>query len=443
MSDTSPETKALASRLANLPRARFSARIERIVGTTLESSRLPAAVGDLCHVRPRSGPPVPAEVVGFREGRLVLMPLAETEGISPGSEVTLAHAASGVPVGDFLLGRVLNGLGNPIDSGPPLPKDAPTRPIYGPSPAPLSRPPVRVPLSLGVRCIDGLLTIGRGQRVGIFAGSGVGKSTLLSKMARESDADVNVIAMVGERGAEVRGFIDGPLGKKGLERSVVVVATSDTPAQLRFKGTFLAASIAEHFRDQGKSVLFMMDSVTRFAAALREIGLARGEPPAAKGYPPSLFTTLPKLVERLGNSDRGSVTGLLTVLVEGDDLNDPVADTMRSLLDGHIVLSRDLANRGHFPSIDVLASVSRAFSEVAAPAHRAAAQRFRELWASLVDNQDLVQIGAYRKGADATLDAALERAPRMQAFLRQASSERSTFAETLARLEAAAGGAAS
>ncbi len=442
MSDAPIEASRLRESLRGMPRARFRARIERIVGTTLESSRLPAAVGDLCHVRPRSGPPVAAEVVGFRDGRLVLMPLAETEGIEPGSEVTLAARAGGVAVGDFLLGRVLNGLGSPIDGGPPLPADAPERAIHGPSPLPLSRPKVERPLSTGVRAVDGLLAVGRGQRIGFFAGSGVGKSSLLSTMARESDADVNVIALIGERGAEVKAFIDGPLGPEGLKRSVIVVATSDTPAQLRFRGTFLATSIAEHFRDRGLSVLFMMDSVTRFAAALREIGLARGEPPAAKGYPPSLFSTLPKLVERLGNSDRGSITGFLTVLVEGDDLNDPVADTMRSLLDGHVVLSRDLANRGHFPAIDILASVSRAFHEVVSTEHLESARRFRELWATLVENRDLVQIGAYRKGADPALDAALESAPKLSAFLRQSSSERSTFDETLRALSAAVGGAA-
>jgi flagellum-specific ATP synthase len=419
---------AFRSRIPAVPLHSSCGRVTRWVRPVLECEGLVARVGELCRVESPAAPgrAVFAEVVGFRDGAAILLPIGDATDVLPGSTVRAAGKRLGIRCGDFLLGRVVNALGEPIDSGPPLPPAAEV-PLERESPAPLERQVVSRPLGTGVRAIDGLLTCGRGQRVGIFAGSGVGKSTLVAKIARETDADVSVIALVGERGVEVRAFLEETLGARGLARSVVVVATSDAPTTLRMKAAFAAVAIAEHFRDRGKDVLLVMDSVTRFAAALREAGLAMGEPPTAKGYPPSLYAALPRLVERMGSTARGSITGFLSVLVEGDDMNDPVADTMRSLLDGHVVLSRHLANEGHFPSIDLLASVSRAMSRLVSEEHRRAAQRFRELYATYVDHRDLIQIGAYRAGGDPLLDEAVSRFGDLRSYLRQASEEIAPF----------------
>lgn len=416
---------------------RWTGKITKVLGTTLECEGFRSSVGDLCRVDPiGEAPSILAEVVGFREGRAIMMPLSHLHGIGPGSQVAQWRKPLGVRVGSFLLGRVLDGLGNPIDGKGPLP-DGEEWPLHRDSPMPLSREPVERILGSGISAIDGLISIGSGQRMGIFAGSGVGKSTLLGMIAKRSQADVNVIAMIGERGIEVRGFLEKVLGVEALRRSVVVVATSDTPAQQRFKGSFLAITIAEYFREQGRSVMFMMDSVTRLAAAVREIGLSRGEPPTVKGYPPSFYATLPQVVERLGaTSGGGSITGLFTVLVEGDDMNDPVADTMRSLLDGHIVLSRAYANRGHFPAIDVLSSTSRVMSDIVDSEHLSLARRFREIYAVYEHNEDLINIGAYKSGSNAEIDLAIRCRGPMNRFLRQSSDEAFTPAEIRQRLAA-------
>jgi len=429
------DLKELVRRLEVHPSVRWTGKITKILGNTLECEGFRSSVGDLCRVHPiGDASPILAEVVGFREGRAILMPLAHVTGIGPGSLVAQWRKPLGVRVGDFLLGRVLDGLGHPIDGKGALPADALEWPLLRESPPPLSRAPIERMLGTGVVAIDALLSIGEGQRMGIFAGSGVGKSTLLGMIARQSEADVNVIALIGERGIEVRGFLEKVLGEEGLERSVLVVATSDAPAQQRFKGAFLAATVAEYFRDQGRKVLFMMDSVTRLAAAVREIGLSRGEPPTVKGYPPSFYATLPQIVERLGGMHHGSITGLFTVLVEGDDMNDPVADTMRSLLDGHIVLSRSLANRGHFPAISILESTSRAMSDVIDPEHLSWARRFREIYGVYDRNEDLIHIGAYKRGTNAEIDLALDRIETMNRFLRQDASESPSREEVRKRL---------
>ena len=415
---------------------KWTGRITKVLGTTLECEGFRSSVGDLCRVYSIQGTrPIFAEVVGFREGRAILMPLSNLHGVGPGSQVTQWRKPLGVRVGDFLLGRVLDGLGHPIDGCGPLPEDAEEWPLLRDSPQPLSREPVVRQLGSGIAAIDALIPIGRGQRMGIFAGSGVGKSTLLGMIAKRSEADVNVIGLIGERGIEVRGFIEKVLGTAGLERSVIVVATSDTPAQQRFKGAFLTITIAEYFREQGLQVMMMMDSVTRLAAAIREIGLSRGEPPTVKGYPPSFYALLPQVVERLGATSQGSVTGLYTVLVEGDDMNDPVADTMRSLLDGHIVLSRDLANKGHFPAIDVLSSTSRVMSDIVDRDHLELARRFREVRATYDRNEDLINIGAYKSGTNPDIDRAIRAHAPMTDFLRQGAGDAFPPAEVRRRLE--------
>jgi flagellum-specific ATP synthase len=415
---------AFRSRLAEVPLHLPCGRVTRLLGQIVECRGVAARAGEVCRIESEDGArePILAEVSAFREGAAILLPIGDPREIVPGSAVRPLGRRLGIRAGDFLLGRVVDALGRPIDSGPALPA-APEAPFERESPAPLERGIVSRPIGTGIRAIDGLLTCGRGQRVGIFAGSGVGKSTLVAKIARETDADVSVVGLLGERGVEVRSFLEEALGPEGLARSVVVVATSDAPAPLRIKAAFAAVTIAEHFRDRGKDVLLLVDSVTRFAGALREVGLAMGEPPTVKGYPPSLYATLPRLVERLGSTARGSITGFLSVLVEGDDLNDPVADTMRSLLDGHVVLSRTLANEGHFPSVDLLASVSRAMPRLVSEEHRRAAQRFRELYAAYVEHRDLIQVGAYRPGGDPVLDEAVARYPELRAYLRQGMSE--------------------
>lgn len=430
----------LLRRLANLRPYRRLGRVTRLVGLTIESIGPRAQVGELCYIQRTDGQQLPAEVVGFRDDSLLLMPLGPAEGLAPGSEVVATDEPLQVVVGNQLLGRVLDGLGRPIDSGPDL-VGLQAYPLYADPPHPLSRPRIAQVMSTGVRAIDGLLTMGEGQRMGIFAGSGVGKSTLLGMVARNSQADINVIGLIGERGREVREFIERDLGPQGLARSVVVVATSDQPALIRLKGAFVATAIAEFFRDQGQKVMLMLDSLTRFAMAQREVGLAVGEPPTSRGYTPSVFSLLPRLLERSGNSERGSITAIYTVLVDGDDLTEPVTDTVRGILDGHIILSRELANRNHFPSIDVLGSVSRLYSELASPQQKEVAGLARRLLAIYRDNQDLINVGAYRTGSNPEIDQAVARLPAINRVLQQKTDEFSSYEQTNTGLAKAVRGA--
>jgi flagellum-specific ATP synthase len=414
-------------------------RVNNLIGLILEVTGLEAEVGELCYVEAgRARPPVPAEVVGFRESRTLLMPLGEMEGIAPGRAATATGQQFQVQVDDALLGRVIDGLGHPIDGGEEL--SGTLRPTIARPPDPLARPPIRDRVSLGVRALDSLVPCGRGQRLGIFAGSGVGKSSLLGMIARSTSADINVICLVGERGREVREFIDNSLGE-AIERSVVIVATSDQPALVRIKAAFTATAIAEHFRDRGADVMLMMDSVTRFAMAQREVGLAIGEPPATRGYTPSVFALLPKLLERSGTSPTGSITGLYTVLVDGDDMNEPVADSVRSILDGHVVLSRHLAHAGHYPAIDVLQSVSRLIGEVVTPEVRGAGTQLRKLLAAYRDKEDLIAIGAYQHGSDPVVDEAIAKRAPIDGFLQQTIDDVSTAELADARLLALTGSA--
>ena len=410
-------------------------KVEQLIGLVMEASGPATSIGEICWVYGNNGRQrIQAEVVGFRQDRMLLMPLGELQGIGPGSLLVPTGRDFQVPVGRHLMGRVLDGLGRPLDGRGPLGAEAQV-PVHREPPDPLSRRRITEALSTGVRCLDGLLTVGRGQRFGIFAGSGVGKSTLMGMVARDADADVNVIALVGERGREVRDFIEKDLGPQGMAKSVVIAATSDQPALIRRQGAMVATAIAEWFRDQGMTVMFMMDSVTRFAMAQREIGLAIGEPPATKGYTPSVFALLPKLLERAGTTDhRGSITGLYTVLVEADDMNEPVGDTVRAILDGHVVLSRDLAAQNHYPPVDVLDSVSRLMPELAGAEHRAAAARVRDVLAAYRGARDLINIGAYVKGSDRRIDRALEHIDAVNAFLKQDLSERDTLAGAVERL---------
>ena len=412
---------------------KLTGKVTQVVGLVIESQGPTVSVGELCYVSSHfpNVPPVPAEVVGFREGFVMLMPVGEMQGIGPGCEVVSAQKTLKVKVGPELLGRVLDGLGNPMDEkGPILSKKE--YPLQAPPPAPLKRPRINEHLYVGVRAIDGLITMGDGQRIGIMAGSGVGKSTLLSMIARNTEADISVIALVGERGREVRDFIERDLGEEGLKRSVVVVATSDQPALVRIKGAMTATAIAEYFRDQGHKVILMMDSVTRFAMAQREVGLTVGEPPATRGYTPSVFAMLPRLLERAGTSDKGSITGIYTVLVDGDDMNEPIADAVRSILDGHIVLSRSIAAQNHFPAIDIMTSVSRVMNEVVSKEHLTAAQRMRQLMAVYRDAEDLIHIGAYVKGSSAKIDA-------INDFLCQGIFEVDSYEDTEQKLESITG----
>jgi len=409
--------------------------VVRVSGQMVESTGPIVGVGELCSIQIRDGRQVLAEVVGFQNDHLILLPLEHIEGISPGDTVTARTTPRHIVLSDSILGRVLNGLGEPIDNkGPLLGMDKKALDASGP--APLSREKITSHLALGIRSIDGVLTCGKGQRIGIFSGSGVGKSVLLGDIANSSEADVNVVALIGERGREVREFLDSDLGPKGLARSVVVVATSDSPPIQRVKASFVAVTIAEYFRDKGKNVLFMMDSLTRFAQAQREIGLAAGEPPATKGYCPSVFSLMPRLIERLGCAENGSITGILTVLVENDDLADPVADSARSLLDGHIVLSRKLAERGHYPAVDILQSVSRLMPVVTSKKHRLAAQKLREIYAIYIDAEDLINIGAFSPGSNRHIDGALALIDKIRDFLIQPVRDRTDFAKTVDRLTA-------
>ena len=413
---------------------RLNGKVKQIVGLIIESSGPESSIGDLCYIKSKQGADeIPAEVVGFKDGLTLLMALSKMEGISPGSEVRSSSIPLTIYCDESFLGRVVDGLGNPIDSkGKILGKD-PIR-LNNKPPNPLERERIDEPFSTGIRSIDGLLTCAKGQRMGIFAGSGVGKSVLLGMMAKGSESDVNVIALIGERGREVREFIEKDLGEEGLKKSVIVTVTSDNEALLRVKGAMLATSIAEYFRDKGKNVLFMMDSVTRFAMALREIGLAVGEPPTTKGYTPSVFNILPKLLERTGKNDKGSITALYTVLVEGDDMNEPIGDAVRSILDGHIVLSRKIAARNHYPAVDVLESVSRLFSEVAAEDQKESAGIVKELMAVYKESEDLINIGAYVKGANQKIDMAIDKIEKINNFLRQKIEEKIDFKDTLNKL---------
>lgn len=407
-------------------------RITQLIGLIIEAQGPKVTIGELCYIQPQAAhaQSIPAEVVGFRNGRVLLMPLAEMSGIGPGCEVVAAHQRLSAPAGFQLLGRVVDGLGKPIDKEKAPIVDA-WYPLENTPPAPLERHRIEKILPVGIKAIDGLLTCGRGQRVGIMAGSGVGKSTLLGMIARNTEADINVIALIGERGREVRDFIERDLGEAGLKRSVVVAATSDQPALVRIKGAFTATAIAEYFRDQGKDVMLMMDSVTRFAMAQREVGLSIGEPPATRGYPPSVFALLPRLLERSGTGEKGSITAIYTVLVEGDDMNEPIADAVRGILDGHIVLSRKLAAKGHYPSIDIPASVSRIMPDVTSKEHRQAAQNLRALLATYNDAEDLVNLGAYVKGSNPKIDQALSAVDDIQHFLCQGVEENCMAQESI------------
>ncbi|MFO7820389.1 MAG: flagellar protein export ATPase FliI [Halanaerobacter sp.] len=411
-------------------------KVKRVVGLIIESAGPNNVhVGEICLVEPRfESEVVQAEVVGFKEDGVLLMPLGEMSGIGPGCKVFSTGESLRIKVSEQLLGEVLNGLGEPMTNFEFRTDNAAEYTVDNSPPDPLERDRITEPLPLGIRSLDGLLTCGKGQRLGIFSGSGVGKSTLLGMIARNTSADVNVIALIGERGREVREFIEESLGEEGLKKSVVVVATSDQPALVRAKGAFVATTIAEYFRDLGNDVMLMMDSVTRFAMAQREVGLAAGEPPATRGYTPSVFAKLPKLMERSGTSEKGTITGLYTVLVEGDDMTEPIADAVRGILDGHIVLSRDLASQNHYPAIDILESVSRVMNDIITDEHQEAANQLRETLATYEESKDLVNIGAYEEGSDPDLDYALSKLDQVYDFLRQGVKEQSRYEETVGQL---------
>ncbi len=413
---------------------RNQGRVVQLIGLVIESEGPLAAVGEICRIEsPRHDGSTLAEVVGFRNHHVLLMPLGETHGIHPGSEVIALGTSLRVPVGESLKGRVIDGLGHPLDDLGPIRADAEINLNLAP-PHPLKRQRIRDPFRTGIKAIDSFIPCGRGQRLGIFAGSGVGKSTLLGMIASKAEADVNVIALIGERGREVREFLEKDLDEAGRRKSVVVVVTSNQPAIARLKGAFVAMGIAEHFRDAGKNVLLMMDSVTRFAMAQREIGLAVGEPPATKGYTPSVFSLLPQLLERAGSGERGSITGLFTVLVEADDMNDPIADAVRSILDGHVVLTRELATQNHYPAIDVLDSVSRLNRDLTTPDQQALASRAREALALYRKNQDLINIGAYPAGANPAIDLSIQLQEPLKSFLRQPVAEGFSIQQTWSML---------
>ena len=412
-------------------------KVSQVVGLTIESVGPDVSVGQTCLIRAGRGlssgiAAIRSEVVGFKNNNILLMPLGDMEGVGPGSLVEAQDRPIAVSVSDSLLGRVLDGLGSPMDGGPDIHGESYS--VKNSAPDPLFRNRITQPLTLGVKAIDALLTIGKGQRVGIFAGSGVGKSTLMGMIARNTKADVNVIALVGERGREVREFLEKDLGPEGLRRSVLVIATSDKPALVRLKAAEVATCIAEYFRDKGRDVMLLMDSLTRYAMAQREVGLAIGEPPVSRGYTPSVFATIPKLLERAGNNDRGSITGLYTVLVDGDDLTEPVTDTARSVLDGHIMLSRKIANRNHFPSIDILGSVSRCMSDIVEPGHKRAANEIKKSMAVYQNSEDLINIGAYVKGSSAEIDDAIAKHSGITAFLQQDTHEAFSFEDSVNRI---------
>ena len=427
--DLSRKIESRRSGVRKLDPVRYEGQVAKVVGLMIESRGPKACVGELCMIQGEVGGELPAEVVGFRDNSVLLMPLGRSLGVGPGSKVLALGRSLRVPVGMSLKGRVLDGLGRPAD-GRPLEDIAEYVSVESKPPHPLARRRIMEPLSLGIRAIDGLLTCGKGQRMGIFSGSGVGKSTLLGMLARYTKAHVNVIALVGERGREVKEFITNDLGEEGLERSVVVAATSDEPAMIRIKAALVATSIAEYFRNRGLDVLFMLDSITRFSMAQREVGLTAGEPPATRGYPPSVFAMMPQLMERAGCSEKGTITALYTVLVEGDDMNEPIGDTARSILDGHIVLSRDLASRNHYPAIDVLASVSRLASAISESEQLRAAAWLRKMLAVYREAEDLINIGAYKGGTSREIDEAIEHMGGINEYLRQAVEDGTSYRES-------------
>jgi FliI/YscN family ATPase len=423
--------------LATIEPMRWQGEVAELVGLLVESNGPGGAVGDICEIQTTLGGRKKAQVVGFRGGRLLLMPMEETEGIQLRDRVILRAETAQAAVGPELLGRIIDAFGQPIDTGPPIAAAARYN-LYAPAPGPMKREPINEPLITGIRAIDSLLPCGRGQRIGIFGGSGVGKSTLLGTMVRQSSADVAVIALIGERNREVRGFIEHELGAEGMRKSVVIVATSDRPAPLRIRAAFQALAVSEYFRDQGNDVLLVMDSVTRLAMAQREIGLAAGEPPSQKGYTPSVFNLLPKICERAGRVAQGSITGFFTVLVEGDDFNEPICDAVRGILDGHIILSRTLGAAGHYPAIDILNSVSRLASQLATPSQKRGMQEIREAMAAYSRSEDLINLGAYAQGANQRLDRAVQYRNQVLDFLKQPAEEASSREETLAKLDSLA-----
>lgn len=406
--------------------------VDQVIGLVIESRGPKAKIADVCLIETGDPymPTIPAEVVGFKEGKLLLMPLGELGNLSPGARVINTGHSFRMNVGPELMGRVLDGLGNPLDDRFPISKELAYH-VHAHAPHPLKRKEITEPISLGIKSIDGFTTVGKGQRVGIFAGSGIGKSTTLGMIARNTEADLSVIALIGERGREVQDFIDNSLGPEGMKRSVVIVSTSEQPALMKIKAALVATTVAEYFRKEGKNVLLMMDSLTRVAMALREVGLAVGEPPTTRGYTPSVFAFMPKLLERSGTSDTGSITGLYTVLVEGDDMNEPVADTVRGLLDGHIVLSRELAHQNHFPAVDVLGSISRLMTQITEKDHREAAGKIRDLMAVYKRSEDLINIGAYASGSNPKLDMAVALKDEIDRLLRQDVDENAPLQDTI------------
>ncbi|MCG3229345.1 flagellar protein export ATPase FliI [Bacillus subtilis] len=415
-------------------------KVKRVIGLMIESKGPASSIGDVCliYAKGQSGKVIKAEVVGFQEENILLMPYLEAASIAPGSIVEATGESLRVKVGTGLIGQVIDAFGEPLD-GKLLPKGLSPVSTEQSPPNPMKRPPIREKIGVGVRSIDSLLTVGKGQRIGIFAGSGVGKSTLMGMIAKQTEADLNVIALVGERGREVREFIEKDLGKEGLKRSIVVVATSDQPALMRLKAAYTATAIAEYFRDKGQNVMFMMDSVTRVAMAQREIGLAAGEPPTTKGYTPSVFAILPRLLERTGANEHGTITAFYTVLVDGDDMNEPIADTVRGILDGHIVLDRALANKGQFPAVNVLKSISRVMANISTKQHLDAANKFRELLSTYQNSEDLINIGAYKRGSSREIDEAIQFYPQLIQFLKQGTDEPALLEESIAVLTSLTG----
>lgn len=409
-------------------------KVIEIIGLVIEADGPQASIGDLCYIYNKlNEEPICAEVVGFRTPKILLMPLGSMEGLQPGAIVVNTGSTMKIKVGEQLLGRVLDGLGNPIDNLGEINSQT-LQSTHAEAINPLKRRRITEPLSLGIKSVDGFITVGKGQRLGIFAGSGVGKSTTLAMMAKNTSADMNVIALIGERGREVREFIEKTLGTEGMKRSVVVAATSEQPSLVKIKAAHVATSIAEYFRDTGRDVLFMLDSITRISMAQREVGLAIGEPPATRGYTPSVFALMPKLLERAGSNEIGTMTGLYTVLVEGDDFNEPISDTARSILDGHIMLSRDLAHKNHYPAVDILQSISRVMPDVTSDEHRSAAGKIRNLLAVYKKNEDLINIGAYVKGSDKNCDEAIKMMDKINAFLQQKVGEKFNYNDTVQAL---------
>lgn len=426
--------KSYSDIIKNTNPIREIGKVVEIIGLIIEADGPQSSIGDLCYIYNKlDQEPIWAEVVGFREGKILLMPLGSMEGLQPGAIVVNTGSAMKIKVGEQLLGRVLDGLGRPIDNLGEINSQT-LQSTHAEAINPLKRRRIEEPLSLGIKSVDGFITVGKGQRLGIFAGSGVGKSTTLAMMAKNTSADMNVIALIGERGREVREFIEKTLGQEGMKRSVVIAATSEQPSLVKIKAAHVATAIAEYFRDTGRDVLFMLDSITRISMAQREVGLAIGEPPATRGYTPSVFAQMPKILERAGSNEKGTMTGLYTVLVEGDDFNEPISDTARSILDGHIMLSRDLAHKNHYPAVDVLQSISRVMPDVTSPEHRKAAGKIKNLMAVYKKNEDLINIGAYVKGSDPHCDEAIKMMDQINAFLQQEVGQEFNYDETVQQL---------